>query len=53
MPLLYFWHGDNYRRDLHFGAGYRSDWAMSRSGLELIEPRCQTISVWPVFRAVR
>jgi hypothetical protein len=22
MPLLYFWRGDNYRRDLDFGAGY-------------------------------
>ncbi|MBU2585728.1 MAG: hypothetical protein KKH32_10410 [Bacteroidetes bacterium] len=22
MPLLYYWHGDNYLRDLDFGAGY-------------------------------
>ena len=22
MPLLYFWRGDNYRRDLDYGAGY-------------------------------
>jgi 5-methylcytosine-specific restriction enzyme A len=22
MPLLYYWRGDNYRRDLDFGAGY-------------------------------
>ena len=22
MPLLYFWRGDNYRKDLDFGAGY-------------------------------
>ncbi len=23
MPLLYHWRGDNYLRDLDFGAGYR------------------------------
>jgi 5-methylcytosine-specific restriction enzyme A len=22
MPLLYYWRGDNYRRDLDYGAGY-------------------------------
>ena len=22
MPLLYFWRGDNYQRDLDYGAGY-------------------------------
>jgi hypothetical protein len=22
MPLLYYWRGDNYRRDLDMGAGY-------------------------------
>lgn len=22
MPLLYYWRGDNYRRDLDLGAGY-------------------------------
>lgn len=22
MPLIYYWRGDNYRRDLDYGAGY-------------------------------
>lgn len=30
MPLLYFWRGDNYRRDLDMGAGYNLNQASPR-----------------------
>lgn len=30
VPLLYYWRGDNYRRDLDYGAGYHLNQATSR-----------------------
>ncbi len=54
MPLLYFWRGDNYRRDLDFGAGFhlnqsnpllhdieRGDRSLVEELRRLYEGRCQ------------
>lgn len=52
MPLLYYWRGDNYRRDLDLGAGYHLNQGTPRlhealgsqpaSQKELPEPSGQT-----------
>jgi 5-methylcytosine-specific restriction enzyme A len=47
MPLLYYWRGDNYRRDLDYGAGYHLN-----QGNPLLHEAALGDSVWAFTRAV-
>jgi 5-methylcytosine-specific restriction protein A len=47
MPLLYYWRGDNYRRDLDFGAGYHLN-----QGASVLHEIKEGESLWAFTRRV-
>lgn len=45
MPLLYYWRGDNYRKDLDFGAGYHLN-----QGTSILHDIAEGDSLWAFTR---